>query len=361
MKVNHDELIRDYAGYEFIQEEMESLLKQFIQVYYQHILKLYRVSEPENTGALEVMAAGAGASKFVFGAIDKQANLTLGIRLYNSKGFMRDGNKTYNNAKEYKVNLENHDEPLLKALVDEMRIYEDLEKNAAKTGIDVRGTWTRFPLQKDNYKNTEYSQYLEDFIYIEDRELKRLMVNLGINAFTIGGFIIGYDGRKILERPEFGTQEKLNAIIHISNCMLQSWLFTVRYNRKKELLGRTIVDLKPAQFVIQADHTKTEDFMPAVVIDVGPAENTDNIYTYVKKISHMKELIPAFATEMLRKIGLSKQDYQTAKQSIYQQIINYLTQCKPNAAKQKRIQPSEFEWLIDDFIADIKKKQQAKN
>jgi len=361
VKVNHDEFIRDYAGYEFIQEEMDSLVKQFIHIYYPDILKLYCVLEPENTGALEVMAAGAGASKFVFGAIDKQANLTLGIRLYNSKGFMKDGDKTYDRADDYKINLENHDQPLLKALVDEMRIYEELEQNAARTGIDVRGNWTRFPLHKDNYKKTEYGQYLEDFIYIEDRELKRLMVNLGINAFTVGGFIIGYDGRKILERPEFSTQDKLNAIIHISNCMLQSWLFTVRYNRKQELVGRTIVDLKPAQFVIQADNTKTEDFMPAVVIDVGPAENTDNIYTYVKNISYMKQLIPAFAGEMLTKIGLSKQDYQTAKQSVYQQIINYLTQCKPTAAKQKIIQPSEFERLIDEFITDVQKKQQTKN
>jgi len=248
VKVNHDELIRDYAGYEFIQDEMEALVKQFLQVYYQDILKLYGFPEPQNTETLEVMAAGAGASKFVFGAIDKQANLTLGIRLYNSKGFMKDCDKTYESADEYRVNLETHDKPLTEALVDETRIYEELEKNAAKTGIDVRGTWAKFPIHKDNYKNTEYGQYIEDFIYIEDRELKRLMVNLGINAFTIGGFVIGYDGRKVLERPEFGPQDKLNAIIHICNTMLQSWLFTVRHNHK--LVGRTIVDLKPAQFVL---------------------------------------------------------------------------------------------------------------
>ncbi len=41
IKVNHDELLRDYAGYEFVQEEMDALLKQFIQLYYQDILKLY--------------------------------------------------------------------------------------------------------------------------------------------------------------------------------------------------------------------------------------------------------------------------------------------------------------------------------
>ncbi len=351
VKVNHDELLRDYAGYEFIQDEMEALLEQFIEVYYQDILKLYGFHEYPNTESLELIAAGAGASKFVFGAIDKQANLTLGIRLYNSKGFMKDGDNTYDSADEYKVNLETHDQGLAEALVDETRIYEELEKNAAKTGIDVRGTWTRFPLHKDNYKNTEYGQYIEDFIYIEDRELKRLMVNLGINAFTIGGFIIGYDGKKILERPEFGTQDKLNAIIHICNTMLQSWLFTVRYNYK--LVGRTIVDLKPAQFVIQADETKTEDFMPAVVIDIGPAENTDNIYTYFKDVSYMKTLIPAFAAEMLRKI-VSEQDKQKAKQLIYKEIINYLTQCKQTAAKQKMIQPSEFEHLVDEFIICMK-------
>jgi hypothetical protein len=354
LKVNHDELIRDYAGYEFIQDEMEALLKQFLQLYYQDILKLYDVPEPQNTQTVEIIAAGAGASKFVFGAIDKQANLTLGIRLYNSKGFMKDGDKTYNSADEYKVNLETHDKELAEALIDETRIYEELEKNAAKTGIDIRGTWSRFPLQKNNYKNTEYAQYIEDFIYIEDRELKRLMVNLGINAFTIGGFIIGYDGKKILERPEFGPQDKLNAIIHISNTLLQSWLFTVRYNHK--LVGRTIVDLKPAQFVIQADETKTEDIMPAIVIDIGPAENTDNIYTYLKDVSYMKKLIPAFATEMLRKLGLSEQDYQTAKQSVYEQIINYLTQCKQSTTKPKMIQPNEFEQLVDEFITAMKAK-----
>ncbi|OQY49048.1 MAG: hypothetical protein B6247_24380 [Candidatus Parabeggiatoa sp. nov. 2] len=354
VKVNHDELIRDYAGYEFIQDEMEALVKQFLQVYYQDILKLYGFPEPQNTETLEVMAAGAGASKFVFGAIDKQANLTLGIRLYNSKGFMKDCDKTYESADEYRVNLETHDKPLTEALVDETRIYEELEKNAAKTGIDVRGTWAKFPIHKDNYKNTEYGQYIEDFIYIEDRELKRLMVNLGINAFTIGGFVIGYDGRKVLERPEFGPQDKLNAIIHICNTMLQSWLFTVRHNHK--LVGRTIVDLKPAQFVIQADETKTEDFMPAVVIDIGPAENTDNIYTYLKDVSYMKKLIPAFAAEMLKKLGLSEQDKQKAKQSLYEEIINYLTQCKQTAAKQKMIQPSEFEHLVDEFITCMKAK-----
>ena len=140
LQVNHDELLRDYAGYEFVQDEMDALLKQFIQLYYQDILKLYGFHEYPNTEPLEVIAAGAGASKFVFGAIDKQANLALGIRLYNSKGFMKDGDKTYDSANEYKVNLESHDQGLAEALVDETRIYEELEKNGAKTGIDVRAS-----------------------------------------------------------------------------------------------------------------------------------------------------------------------------------------------------------------------------
>ncbi|RKZ72603.1 MAG: hypothetical protein DRR19_31940 [Candidatus Parabeggiatoa sp. nov. 1] len=269
---------------------------------------------------------------------------------------MKDGDKTYDSADEYRVKLETHDKALLEALVDEIRIYEELENNAAKTGIDVKRNWTRFPLQKENYNNTEYGQYLDEFVYIEDRELKRLMVNLGINAFTVGGFVVGYDGRKILERPEFGLDYKLNAIVHISNTMLQSWLFTARYNDKREHVGRTIVDLKPAQFVVQADDIRNAELLPAVVIDIGPAENTENIYTYLKDVAYMKELVPAFAAEMVRKIGLSEQDKQAAKQTVYQEIINYLEKCKQTGTHPKLIQPSEFIELVDKFVTSIRAK-----
>ena len=358
-QVNHDELIRDYAGYEFIQDEVEAVIKRFLQVYYEDILKLYGCPEPIET--LEVVAAGAGASKFVFGVLagtesEASPKWIFGIRLYNSKGLMKDGDKTYDSADEYRVKLETHDKALLEALVDEIRIYEELENNAAKTGIDVKRNWTRFPLQKENYNNTEYGQYLDEFVYIEDRELKRLMVNLGINAFTVGGFVVGYDGRKILERPEFGLDYKLNAIVHISNTMLQSWLFTARYNDKREHVGRTIVDLKPAQFVVQADDIRNAELLPAVVIDIGPAENTENIYTYLKDVAYMKELVPAFAAEMVRKIGLSEQDKQAAKQTVYQEIINYLEKCKQTGTHPKLIQPSEFIELVDKFVTSIRAK-----
>jgi hypothetical protein len=236
-------------------------------------------------------------------------------------------------------------------LIDEIRVYQEFEKQA-KTGIDVRGIWTRFRTNKI-YQNSECNHYLKQFVYIEDRELKRLLVNLGINALTIGGFIVGYDGRKILERNEFAPSDKVKAIIHICNTMLQSWLFTLQYNNNREWVGRSIVDLKPAQFVIQSDNMRNDNLMPAVIIDVGPAENTDKIYTYFKDSAYIKNMIPAFAGEMLRKIGLSKPEHDKAKQLINQEIFNYLNQCQQSTVKPKISRPREFVYLINELIRHI--------
>ncbi|MDM8561119.1 hypothetical protein [Candidatus Parabeggiatoa sp. HSG14] len=352
IKVNHEELIRDYAGYEFIQDEMEAVIKRFLQLYYPDILMLYEYQESSAINTLEVIAAGAGASKFVFGvlSVDCPTKLIFGIRLYNSKGFMRDGNKTYENAEAYKVNLETYDRELVEALVDEIRIHEELEQEA-KTSIEIKKVWTRFPLDKGKSKNAEHGRYINEFSYIGDQELKCLLVNLGINAITVGGFIVGYDGKKILERDEFQPEYKQNAIAHICNTMLQSWLFTVRYGDRKEIVSRTIVDLKPAQFVVQSEETKVEALMPAIVIDVGPAENTDDIYTYVKNIAYMKELVSAFAGEMLVKLALPEQEKQQARQFIYEGIVGYLNQCKQTEAKPKTIKAEEFVNLVDEFLA----------
>ncbi len=347
LTVNHEELIRDYAGYEFIQDEMEAIIKRFLFLYYPDILTLYGY-QASLENPLKVEAAGAGASKFVFGvSVNYPKKLVFGIRLYNSKGLMKDANKIYENSETYKINLETYDQELVEALVDETRIYEELAQEA-KTSIDVRKTWIRFPLDKS--KNAKYSRYINEFNYVEDRELKYLLANLGINAITVGGFIVGYDGRKILERNEFQLEHKLNAIIHICNTMLQSWLFTARYNDKNEIVGRTIVDLKPAQFVIQSNEITIEAPMPAVVIDVGPAENTDNIYTYVKNVTYMKELISAFAEEMLRKLALSEPSKQEAKQFIYEEIVDYLNNCK----QTKLIRSKEFISLVDEFLTCMK-------
>jgi hypothetical protein len=356
IEVNHEELIRDYAGYEFIQDEMEAVIKRFLQLYYPDILILYNYQESSAIDTLEVVVAGAGASKFVFGvSVDYPTKLIFGIRLYNSKGFMKDGNKSYESAEAYKVNLETYDRELVEALVDEIRIYEELEQEA-KTSIDVRKVWTRFSLDKGKSKNAEHGRYINEFSYIGDHELKRLLVNLGINAITVGGFIVGYDGRKILERDEFQREYKQNAIVHICNTMLQSWLFTVRYGDKKKIVGRTIVDLKPAQFVVQSEEIKVEALMPAVIIDVGPAENTDDIYTYVKNITYIKELIAAFAGEMLVKMALPEQEKQQARQFIYEEIADYLNQCKQIETKPKTIKPEEFVNLVDEFLVCIKTK-----
>jgi len=353
--VNHDEFLRDYAGYEFIQDEMEAVIKRFLERYYPDILRLYGYQdEPtiKTINTLTVYAAGAGASKFVFGvSIDQPINLTFGIRLYNSKGFMKEGDKTYDSAEQYKINLETDDHELIDILIDEIRVYQEFEKQA-KTGIDVRGIWTRFQSNKI-YQDNDCRHYFEQFVYIEDRELKRLLVNLGINAITIGGFIVGYDGRKILERNEFGPSDKLNAIIHICNTMLQSWLFTLQYNNNREWVGRSIVDLKPAQFVIQSDNMRNDNLMPAVIIDVGPAENTDKIYTYFKDSAYIKNLIPAFAGEMLKKIGLSKYEHRQAKQLIYKKIMNYLNHCQQSTVKPKISRPREFVYLINELIRHI--------
>lgn len=355
IKFNHQELLRDYAGYDVILEEMEFAIERFLQLYYQNILTLYGESETLEIDSLEVQAAGAGASKFVFGVFGKQSNgnnaLIFAIRMYNYISKMRDEQKIYDCAKQYQVKLETYDKKLIDVLIDELRVYEELD-NHANTSIDVKGIWTKFSLtQVKNSQKTEYRHYVDKFDYIEDCELKRLLVNLGINAITVGSFMVGYDGKKILEREEFPLPDKINAIIHINNTLLQSWLLTLRYKDKQQLVGRTIVDLKPAQFVVQAEDIKDEKRMPAVIIDVGPAENTDNIYTYVKDIAYMKEMIPAFATEMLKKLSLSEPDKQTAKQAIYQEIINYLNRCQDNEQIPKNIPPQKFLGIINDFLA----------
>ena len=347
IEVNHEEFIRDYAGYEFVQDEMETTIKRFLAVYFKDILALYGCQAGSSVPKVEVSAAGAGASKFVFGAIDEEMALVFGIRMYNSKGFMRDRDKIYESAEAYKVNLETCDQELVEIIIDEIRIYDEFEKYA-KTGIDVRRIWTRFPVDKEMYQNTAYHQYIDKFVYIADRELKRLLVNLGITAITVGGFVVGYDGRKILEREEYQPEYQQDAIIHICNALLKSWLFTVRYDNNK-IVGRSIVDLKPAQFVVQSDNMKNDALMPAVVIDVGPAENTDDIYTYVKDITYMKELVVAFASQMLGKISLSKSPQ--AKQYVYEGIINHLNECKQSGAKPKMVQEGEFFQLVDELVA----------
>jgi hypothetical protein len=63
IQINHEELIRDYAGYDFIQEEMEMAIQRFLELYYDEILESYQ-SDFSQIEHLEVNAAGAGASKF---------------------------------------------------------------------------------------------------------------------------------------------------------------------------------------------------------------------------------------------------------------------------------------------------------
>jgi len=351
IQVNYEELIRDYAGYDFIQEEMEMAIERFLELYYDDILESYH-SDSSKIESLEINVAGAGASKFVFGVFGKTANeeipLIFGIRMYNNIGKMKDEEKIYDCFKEYQLTLETYDNKLIDVLIDELKVYQAFEQQA-KTSINIRGVWTRFPLHEKSLSGNEESHYLDQFVYIEDCELKRLMVNLGINAITVGDFIVGYDGRKILERDEFPVKEKIHAIIEISNTLLQSWLLTLQYNDKQELVGRTIVDLKPAQFVIQSNDMRKEEWMSAVLIDVGPAENTDNIYTYFKTAASMKNLIPAFATEMLKKIGLPSNEHQDAKHTIYDGMITYLNRYKENELNPKNIPPAIFLSLVDEF------------
>jgi len=356
INVNHEELLRDYAGYEFVQDDMECLIKRFLHLYHVDILKLYHFEKSLNIDKLDVISAGAGASKFVFGVfVNRPEKLIFGIRLYNSKGFMKEGDKIYENAEAYNVNLETCDQELVEILVDEIRIYEEIAQGA-KTGIAVKKVWTRFPIDKSQFKNSEHNQYIEEFIYITDKELKRLFVNLGINAITVGSFIVGYDGKKILERPEFQRKYKCQAIAHICNAMLQTWLFTTKYDKENQIVGRTIVDLKPAQFVIQSNKSKAQLPHPAFIIDIGPAENTDDIYTYFKDIIYMKELVSAFAGEMLAKIVLSEQAKIQAKQFVYGKIVDYLNQSKQCEVKLNIIQQKEYVHLIDEFLDSMKVK-----
>jgi hypothetical protein len=350
---DHQELVRDYAGYAYIQADIEAAITQFLQLYYYQLLKLYNNSEFAQIETFQVYAAGAGASKFVFGVfgmIENTNQWIFALRMYSNVGKMRDDQKIYASAEEYKTNLETHDQKLVTILIDEIKLYQEFAQKA-QTSITIRGIWSRFPLEPSKpIIDSEHLHYLQQFSYIEDRELKRLLVNLGINAITVGDFIVGYDGRKILERREFQGNYKITAILHICCALLQSWLFTVQYNHKREIVGRTIVDLKPAQFVIQADDIKTQNLLPAVIIDVGPAENTDDISTFCKNITYMKELIPAFASEMLKKVGLTPADCQPAKQSIYSGIINYLNHCQETNHQPENIHNATFLKLINEFI-----------
>lgn len=352
--VNHAELIRDYGGYECIQEEMEAVLQRFIQLYVQDILRVHGYPESLQINELQIQAAGAGASKFVFGVsvLGQDCLFTFGIRLYNSQNKSGDANKTYQSADEYRSELETHDGKLIATLLDEIRIYREFQE-AANTGIDVKGVWTRFPVSKE-VKSFESIHC--HFCYLEDRELKRLLANLGFNALTVGDFVTGYDGRKILERSEFELQQKSDAIIQICHTMLLSWLFTTRYNDQRQIVGRTIVDLKPAQFVVQPTERREERFRPAVVIDVGPAENTDDIFTYFKDVGYMKELIPTFAGEMLKKLTVSATDKHTLKQRIWEEIMAFLNQSKQSAKRPNLVSPEEFEKLVEEIIMSMRSK-----
>jgi hypothetical protein len=351
--VNHDELVRDYGGYECIQEEMEAVLQRFLQLYSQDILRLYGYSESLAIDELQVYAAGAGASKFVFGVsvIGQDCRFSLGIRLYSNNSKSGDA-KIYQSADEYRSELETYDGKLIGILVDEIRIYKEFQE-AANTGLEIKGVWTRFPLSKE-VPNCDRSRC--DFFYMEDRELKRLLANLGFNALTIGDFVRGYDGRKILARSEFELQRQLDAIIQICHTMLQSWLFTTRYNDQRQIVGRTIVDLKPAQFVVQSEEMREDRWMPAVVIDVGPAENTDAIFTYFKDVGYMKKLIPAFAGEMLGKLALSAADKQTMKQQVGEALIAGLNQCKQGGRWSKQISQEASVQLMEEFIGSMRTK-----
>jgi hypothetical protein len=357
--IDHQELLRDYAGYAYIQAEMEAAITQFLQFYYHQLLTLYDNHEFANLKAFQVYAAGAGASKFVFGVFgvfENTSKWVFALRMYSNVDKMRDDQKIYASAEEYKTSLETYDQKLVAILTDEIKLYQEFAQKA-KTSITVRGIWTRFPLKSTNLTtDSKNSQYFNRFTYIEDLELKRLLVNLGINAITVGDFIVGYDGKKILERHEFQGNYKIKAILHICCALLQSWLFTAQYNHKKEIVGRTIVDLKPAQFVIQADDIRIPNLLPAVIIDVGPAENTENISTFFKNITYMKELIPAFATEMLKTIGLAPADRQPAKRCIYSGIVNYLNHCQETRHKPENIQNASFSCLIDEFITLLTQK-----
>lgn len=351
MLINHDELLRDYGGYEVIQEEFEAALQRFLKIYYQEIARLYGYTAVANE-ELQVFAAGAGASKFVFGvSVGQDPKSTFGIRLYQSQSKSSD-TKLYDRAEDYRIDLESVDEKLLKILVDEIKIYREFQTEAG-TGIDVKGIWTRFPLnQRDNLKESSVCPWF----YLEDRELKRLLANLGLNALTIGDFVTGYDGRKVLERSEFSLEHQLNAIIQIGDALLQSWLFTTRHHDQRQIVGRTIVDLKPAQFIIPSEAIPKERLRPAVVIDVGPAEGTDDIDTYFKDVNYMKRLIPAFALEMLNKLVVSKSDKLTMKQRVCEGIINSLRQIQQTSRLPKETSPAEFLALTEEFIQGIEEK-----
>ena len=336
---------------------MEAAITQFLQLYYHQLLSVYDNPELAKVETFQVEAAGAGASKFVFGVfgvVENTRQWIFAIRMYNNVGKMKDEQKVYASAEEYQTHLEIYDQKLVNILIDETKLYQEFSQKA-KNSIMIRGIWIRFPLQPTKLiTESKQLHYLDHFSYIEDRELKRLLVNLGINAITIGDFIVGYDGRKILERHEFQADYKIAAILHICCTLLQAWLFTVQYNHNREIVGRTIVDLKPAQFVIQADNLKIENVLPAVIIDVGPAENTDNISTFFKNVAYMKVLIPAFATEMLKKVGLAPIDYQPAKQTIYSGIISYLNHCQTTCNQLKNIQDETFSSLVNEFIDFLK-------
>jgi len=328
MRFNHEELLRDYGGYDVIQQEIEQVIERFIQIYYDNILDFYEDSALIE--ALEIQAAGAGASKFVFGVLGKSFDgempLVLGIRLYNSIDPLN----------------ESYDKRLVEVLRDEVTLYH-LFKQHAQTSIDIKGIWTRFPVH----------EHLKPLISIEDRKLKQLLFNLGLNAITVGEFIVGYDGKKILTRDEFAVSEKIEAIIQMSTTLLHSWLSTVHHDEHYQLVGRTIVDLKPAQFVIQAEELCQPERKPAVIVDVGPAEYTDPILHCFKTANAMKELLLVFISEMLKQVHLLPHQQQQAKQSIYEAILAYLNAC-PNYHHLEHIAQPEFLSLIDVFKRKIK-------
>ena len=188
---------------------------------------------------------------------------------------------------ELDASLESIDDLLWDALLAEIDIHRELTR-MARASVEMDTLWCRFSTESTDSVSIPTA-------YLEDRETKRLMVNLGINAITTGGFIEGVDALKIMRRAEYGTDEKRSAAVAVCESFLTMWLRTYSEDPPG---GRGIVDLKPAQFVVaKTDHHP--ELVPAPVIDVGPADFSDDIRTFLPDTAYMCEVLPILMTRML--------------------------------------------------------------
>ncbi|MEM7020577.1 MAG: hypothetical protein AAF512_24955 [Pseudomonadota bacterium] len=323
---DHQELLLDYANYEVIVDDMEAALQRFVAVYYSEILTLCKLSDTTNITQLKFDAAGAGASKFVYSLTlevsdDQVSSPILGIRLYNSMDKMPDADAWYECAEEYRVDKEVFDQRLHQAILDETLLYHEFTE-AAEAGVRIHNAWLRFQPKE---ANTALPLH-----YIDDNELKRWFVNLGLNAITLGEFIIGYDSRKLLERDNFELEERLHTVVETCRTLLDMWFFTRAMERGGE--GRCIADLKPAQFVMQWPNMHRADRLPSVIIDVGPAENTDDITQCYRTLEYMRSLLPAFARQMLGHIKLDEEAHKQALHDVFDRLNRHVEVLKRQAS-----------------------------